>query len=78
MKTASLLIKDEKTLMQTLESERKRLRVTQEALAERMQTKHTALSRMKRGITNHRIATYQKYAEALGMSIEFRLVPAGK
>jgi DNA-binding XRE family transcriptional regulator len=67
----------EYALVRELLSARSRAGLTQEAVAERMGTTKSAVSRLE-AAGNHSpsVTTLKKYAEAVGCAVEIRLVPA--
>lgn len=55
---------------------RRRARLTQEQLAERMQTTQTAIARMESGRHAPSMKSIQRYAEATGSRVSLKLVRA--
>jgi DNA-binding XRE family transcriptional regulator len=68
---------DEYALARELLRARSRAGLTQEAVAERMGTTKTAVSRLEAvGRHSPSVTTLKKYAQAVGCEVEIRLVPA--
>jgi DNA-binding XRE family transcriptional regulator len=68
---------DEYALVRELLNARSRAGLTQEAVADRMGTTKSAVSRLEAaGKHSPSVATLKKYAQAVGCEIEIRLVPA--
>jgi len=68
---------DEYALVRELLAARSRAGLTQEAVAERMGTTKSAVSRLETaGKHSPSMTTLQKYARAVGCEVEIRLVPA--
>ena len=61
-------------LLRSLVDKRKALQLTQATLARRMETSPTAIARLEAGYVNPRLTTLQRYAVALGLQIEWRVV----
>ncbi len=66
-----------RAFLQSLGEERKRLKVSQAEVAHRMGTSQPFISRLERGSMDPQHGTEDRYAAALGMRIERRLVPGG-
>lgn len=62
-------------VLATLASERKRQRVSQTALAAQMGTSQSAVSALEKTASDALLSTVEKYADALGLCVEFHLVP---
>lgn len=56
-----------------LREARKRAGVTQEAIAKKLRTKKSAISRIENHAEDIRLSTLEKYAKALGMRIKVLL-----
>jgi HTH-type transcriptional regulator/antitoxin HipB len=56
-----------------LREARKRAGVTQDAVARKLRTKKSAISRIENHAEDIRLSTLQKYAEALGMQLKVML-----
>lgn len=56
-----------------LREARQRAGVTQEAIAKKLQTKKSAISRIENQAEDIRLSTLEKYARALGMRIKLHL-----
>ena len=56
-----------------LREARERAGVTQEAIAKRLRTKKSAISRIENHAEDIRLSTLEKYAKALGMRIRVHL-----
>jgi DNA-binding XRE family transcriptional regulator len=70
-------LSDEYALARELLRARSRAGLTQEAVAERMGTTKTAVSRLEAaGRHSPSVTTLKKYAQAVGCEVEIRLVPA--
>lgn len=70
---------DEYSLVRELLEARMRAGLTQEAVAERMRTTKSAVSRLESvGKHSPSILTLRKYAEAVGCAVEIRLVTREK
>lgn len=64
-------------LLRDLAATRKRLGITQETVAARMETSQSAVARMERGELNPKLSTIEGYATAIGRRLEWRIVPNG-
>jgi len=71
------LLEEEYTLVRQMLSARSKSGLTQEAVAKRMGTTKSAVSRLE-AIGKHvpSLATLKKYAKAVGCALEIRLIPA--
>ena len=70
-------LEDEYALVRELLRARSRAGLTQEAVAERMGTTKSAVSRLEAaGKHSPSVTTLKKYARAVGCEVEIRLVPA--
>ena len=70
-------LEDEYSLIRELLAARSRAGLTQEAVAERMGTTKSAVSRLETaGKHSPSVTTLKKYAQAVGCEVEIRLVPA--
>lgn len=57
-------------LLRELAAARRQARLSQKAIASRMGTSQEAVSRLERGISDPRISTVERYAQALGRELE--------
>lgn len=64
-------------LLRDLAATRKRLGITQETVAARMETSQSAVARMERGEMNPKLSTIEGYATAIGRRVDWRIVPNG-
>ena len=72
-------LSDEYTLAREMLRARSTAGLTQEAVAERMGTTKSAVSRLEAGgRLSPSVRTLQKYAQALGYEVEIRLVPTNR
>lgn len=72
-------LEEEYALVRELLQARSRAGLTQEAVAERMGTTKSAVSRLESvGKPSPSVTTLKKYAHAVGCEVEIRLVPASK
>ncbi|HYN21417.1 MAG TPA: helix-turn-helix transcriptional regulator [Thermoanaerobaculia bacterium] len=70
---------DEYALVRELLAARSRAGLTQDAVAERMGTTKSAVSRLEAaGKHSPSVSTLKKYAQAVGCEVEIRLVPAAR
>jgi len=60
-------------LLETLVGERRRLGVSQTELAARMGTSQSAVARFEAGGADARLSTIERYADALGVQLHWRL-----
>jgi transcriptional regulator with XRE-family HTH domain len=67
---------DSQNLVHLLIEERKRQRVSQNQLADRMQMKQPYLHLVEKGTYKSQISTLERYAASLGKRIVYRLVDA--
>lgn len=65
-------------LLRSLAERRKKLRLSQTAVAARMGTSQSALARLEGGESDPRISTVERYALAVGQELVHRSVPARK
>ncbi len=56
-----------------LKEARKKAGITQEAIARKLRTKKSAISRIENHAADIRLSTLEKYANALGMRLKVRL-----
>lgn len=68
-------LRDEYELAAVLIDARKRRRVTQAQLAERMGVKQSAIARLESGKVAAKGETLRRYADALGYEVRLSLVP---
>ena len=57
-----------------LKQERERVGLTQEQLAEKLQTKKTAISRIENHAEDIKLSTLEKFAQALGKELRLEIV----
>jgi len=57
-----------------LKQERERVGLTQEQLAEKLQTKKTAISRIENHAEDIKLSTLEKFAQALGKQLRLEIV----
>jgi DNA-binding transcriptional regulator YiaG len=67
---------ERRALLRELASERRRARVGQGEIARRMGTSQSFVSRLERGMVDPQHSTEDRYAAALGLRVERRLVRA--
>lgn len=60
-------------LLRQLAEERERLGLSQTEIAARMKTSQAALARLERGDIDPRYTTLERFAEAVGKTLEWRL-----
>ncbi len=72
---AGLAQQRRRAFLQALAALRKRLDVTQEQVAERMESTQPAVARLEAGRGDPRISTLERYAAALGMRLEINFAP---
>lgn len=60
-------------LFEEFAAERKRQKLSQSAVAERMSTTQSAISELEQGIVEPRLSTLQRYARILGFRFRFKL-----
>lgn len=68
---------ERRRLLRELAATRKRLGITQETVAARMETSQSAVARMERGDMNPKLSTIEGYATAIGRRLAWRIVPNG-
>jgi len=72
-------LEDEYTFVRELLRARAEAGLTQEAVADRMGTTKSAVSRLEAaGKTSPSVTTLKKYAQAVGCKVQIRLVPAAQ
>lgn len=64
----------ERQLLRALAAKRVELHLSQTVVAARMGTSQSALARLERGEADPRLSTLERYAAALGQTLEWRLV----
>jgi hypothetical protein len=67
-----------RALLRTLAAQRKRRELSQTRVAAAMRTSQPTLARLETTATDTKLSTVERFASALGYSIEYHLVPAGK
>ena len=65
-------------LLLTLAEQRKARNLSQTLVAAAMRTSQPTLARLETSAADTKLSTLERYAEALGYSVEYHLVPAGK
>ena len=68
-------LQPEFTLVEAILRARMRKRLTQKALAKKMKTKQSAISRLESGVANPSLKFLNRLAETLGFRLEIHLVP---
>ena len=66
---------DEFALPEVMVQARKKAKLSQQDVADRMNTKQSAVARLEGGVQDAKISTLRDYAEAVGMDLEIRLRP---
>lgn len=62
-------------LLRQLASARKEAHLSRTAIAARMGTSEAAVVRLEKGDSDVKLSTVQRFAEALGMTVDMRLLP---
>ena len=65
-----------RALLESLATIRSRSRMTQSAIAKRINTSQSAIARLEAGIVDPRLSTVQRYAASVGKRIQWTLVDA--
>ena len=65
-----------RALLESLAAIRSRSRMTQSAIAKRINTSQSAIARLEAGIVDPRLSTVQRYAASVGKRIQWTLVDA--
>jgi hypothetical protein len=65
-------------LLRTLAEQRKARKLSQTLVAAAMRTSQPTLARLETSAADTKLSTLERYADALGYSVEYHLVPAGK
>ena len=65
------------TTGQLIKAERKKKKITQAELAEKLKISHVGVSQWENGVRNPKIGTIRKIADALGVGW-IELIPTGK
>jgi seryl-tRNA synthetase len=65
-------------LLRTLAEQRRARKFSQTRVAAAMQTSQPTLARLETTAADTKLSTLERYADALGYSVEYHLVPAGK
>lgn len=68
---------DRRRLLHALAAEREDLGLTQVAVAQRMGTSQSAVARIEAGEVDARLSTVERYAQALGRRVEWRITRPG-
>lgn len=63
-------------LLRALATERERRQISQQAVAQRMQTSQPAVARIESGEADVRLSTIDRYAAAVGKSVQYKISPA--
>src|SRR6266436_2675132 len=66
---------EKRRLLRELAAKREQLGLTQVAVAKRMGTSQSGVARLEAGEVDARLSTLDRYAGALGFSIEWQLAP---
>jgi RNase adaptor protein for sRNA GlmZ degradation len=67
-----------RTLLRTLAEQRKRHNLSQTRVAAEMRTSQPTLARLERTAADAKLSTVERFADALGYSLEYHLVPIKK
>jgi transcriptional regulator with XRE-family HTH domain len=67
-----------RTLLRTLAEQRKRHKLSQTRVAAEMRTSQPTLARLERTAADAKLSTVERFADALGYSLEYHLVPVEK
>jgi DNA-binding transcriptional regulator YiaG len=67
-----------RTLLRTLAEQRKRYNLSQTHVAAVMHTSQPTLARLETTAADTKLSTVERFADALGYSVEYHLVPAKK
>jgi ribosome-binding protein aMBF1 (putative translation factor) len=67
-----------RTLLRTLADQRKRHNLSQTRVAAEMRTSQPTLARLERTAADAKLSTVERFADALGYSLEYHLVPTKK
>lgn len=70
------LVARRRAMMAELVAHRRAAALSQEAVADRMGTSQPAIARLEAGEVDARLSTVERYAAAVGRSLELRLGPA--
>lgn len=65
-----------RVLLRTLAARRQRAGVTQKEVADAMKTSQSAVARMERGEIDPKLSTIERYADAIGHRLEWRVTKA--
>jgi hypothetical protein len=65
-------------LLRTLADQRRARKMSQTLVAAAMCTSQPTLARLETTAADTKLSTLERYADALGYSVEYHLVPAGK
>jgi hypothetical protein len=65
-------------LLRTLAEQRRARKLSQTSVAAAMCTSQPTLARLETTAADTKLSTLERYADALGYSVEYHLVPAGK
>jgi Helix-turn-helix domain len=67
-----------RALLRTLAEQRKRCNLSQTRVAAAMRTSQPTLARLESTAADAKLSTVERFADALGYSLEYHLVPAKK
>ncbi len=67
-----------RSLLRTLAEQRRRRNLSQTLVAAAMHTSQPTLARLETTAADTKLSTVERFAGALGYSVEYHLVPAGK
>jgi seryl-tRNA synthetase len=65
-------------LLRTLAEQRRARKMSQTLVAAAMRTSQPTLARLETTAADTKLSTLERYADALGYSVEYHLVPSGK
>jgi seryl-tRNA synthetase len=65
-------------LLRTLAEQRRSRKLSQTRVAAAMRTSQPTLARLETTAADTKLSTLERYADALGYSVEYHLVPVGK
>jgi hypothetical protein len=67
-----------RALLRTLAEQRKSRKLSQTRVAAAMRTSQPTLARLETTAADTKLSTVERFADALGYSVEYHLVPTGK
>jgi predicted transcriptional regulator len=70
------LARRNREVLAALSKERKRSKVSQKTVALAMGTTQSAVSELEKSASDAKFSTIEKYAAAIGMTVQFHLLPA--